>query len=272
MLAGVLFKLPGERRSRALSAFGQAFEDYNQQLLRRIYPPSTLLADQFVSGVTVSRGGREIGELDAVVVQAEDAVFFELKEAWLRDDLLKAGAEQDFIDNLQDRYASPTRGTGQLAKVLRTLAELSSDEWPDPLRGVRIVFPILVTYDGRLDSAFHAFFLQRFGEQLGLNGTRWQPYPELPRPGGLRVAPLSVLSVDELELLEEVVTRGARLIDVVREYALENLAERGTFEEFLRSSRYGGLVRWNHHLVDAGLAGLRRAQELLFGNSHENGE
>ena len=75
---------------------------------------------------------------------------------------------------------------------------------------------------------------------------------------------MSVISVGELEILEEV-ARSARLVDVFRAYALENVDRRGSMSEFLEQSIYRDLRRDNRHLLDVSMDAIKKSCEILFG-------
>lgn len=264
-LSGVLFKLPTAQRQVALEKFGKAFEGYCQAILSRMFPTVPGLVQQLFTNIDIVERGNRVGELDACLVQTSGTLVFESKAAWLRDDMLNQGAELAFLAHLDERYADEKKGTGQLASVLRHLSKLPRAEWPECLRDTQIFFPVIISYS-HMGYSFAEHLLSQFESQLGVRGGRWHPYPELIGVSAFKVAPLCVLSISELEILEEV-AKNAELGRVFVEYALSDVSKRGTIDEFLSKHQdYRDLKRHNQFLCSIAEEAFAMSGKMAFGN------
>lgn len=264
-LSGVLFKLSGEQRQVALQRFGKAFESYCQAILSRMFPTLPGLAQQLFTNIDILERGRCVGEFDACLVQTCGTLVFESKAAWLRDDMLNQGAELEFLTHLDERFADKKKGTGQIASILRHLSKLPRAEWPECLRDTRIFFPAIISYS-HMGYSFVEHLLSQFKSQLGVRSDRWHPYPELIGVSAFKVAPLCVLSISELEVLEEV-AKNAELGRVFMEYALSDVAKRGNIDEFLsKHQHYRTVKRHNQFLLSVAEEAFEMSGKMAFGN------
>jgi hypothetical protein len=245
---GPLF-IASEGRGRAANplfdAFGRAFQDYVGALLRRMYPRSPGLIDRsHAQPRGRDRAGNVVELGDAHVVAGQDLIIFEAKATWLRADTLDR-ADDAYECHLDEKYAAPDspasqpRGVTQLA---RAIAKLESGEWvaDDDLSGITTVYPVLLTHDVAFRAPVHSHHLaQRFLEALApgdVLASRALHY------GRLWVTPLTVMTIDDLELLEASVESFA-LHDVLRAYAKASPDRLWSFYDFLCRSRYRRQIR-----------------------------
>ncbi len=83
----------GARANEIFGAFGLAFEDYSNSILRRMYPEGNGLASRLRFPVRgIDRDGRDF-EMDAVLNDVMQVVVFEEKAVWLKDEIVLGNVE-----------------------------------------------------------------------------------------------------------------------------------------------------------------------------------
>jgi hypothetical protein len=203
--------------NRAFDAFGMAVERYGQELLRNMYPSGGAgqLYDRLrcpLEGIDEKGKGVELA--DAFLDGGSECVLFEIKGKWLREDVL-ARVPDEYQKHIREKYGGKV-GVGQLA---RNISKLAREEWRtegNALTGVEYVFPVMVVYDDRLDAPLHPRFLaMEFARCLAGDDTLGHV-----RLGKWIVAPLTVMTIDDLEVLEGSV-RKFGLCELMTDYSRE---------------------------------------------------
>ncbi len=205
------------RENRAFDAFGMAVERYGQELLRNMYPSGSagVLYDRLKCPLEGrDERGRPVQLADAFLSGGSECVFFEIKGKWLREDVL-AGAPEEYQRHIRQKYSGKV-GVGQLA---RNISKLAKEEWgaeAEELTGVNRVFPVMVVYDDRLDAPLHPRFLaMEFARCFAGEDTLGQV-----RLGKWIIAPLTVMTIDILEVLESSV-REFGVCELLKDYSRE---------------------------------------------------
>jgi hypothetical protein len=92
---GPLFHLlRGESQRKGdeiLGHFGKAFEDYATDILRRMYPSRPPLVERMAFELKGKDAKKLEFEIDASLLDAREAVVFEVKASWLREDAIADG-------------------------------------------------------------------------------------------------------------------------------------------------------------------------------------
>jgi hypothetical protein len=274
--AGPLFHLlsnevSNSKANEIFSAFGYAFEDYACDILKRMFPD--------ISGASPKRLSCEIDgtdqagnefEIDACLNDVTELVLFEMKAVVIPEARILAEDHESYLQCLREKYSvsegSPgdrkNKGVGQLARIIKLLA---SREWlgqDGEFSRVRVVYPVLVVYDSLLDTPVHAHFLASEFEAYLEPEDRFQS-GEL-RKGGLRIAPLTVMTVDDLENLETSIEHFA-LRDLLSDYSKSCPDRMTSLNNFIASSKYGQQMYHSRTLGVAGLEILDKVGRLVFG-------
>jgi hypothetical protein len=273
--AGPLFYMVGARPQEAnrwFAAFGQACEGYVHQMLDRMFPAIPCLARRYVRNPVGHNDGIQNELADAIVVDDQVAGLFEIKAVWLRDDITSTETDPaEYLRHLRTRYGISDRnqpgerrvkGVGQLA---RTITRLSQPGWLMPeidMGRVRRILPILVVHDPHLDAAIHPYALA----QEFINAVR----PDEPvhgwremQKGGLQVAHLIVMTVDDLEMLETSIENFS-LLECLQAYAAEVPDRLVSFYNFLVTSRFKSRLRSNDWLIKKRDELFQRSVDLVF--------
>jgi hypothetical protein len=259
--AGPLFYLVDaepERANRWFSAFGNAFEAYVQEIMGRMFPDGAHLVRRYIPNpVGLDGRGNEVELADGILLGHHVAVFLEMKAVWLREKTSQpTTSPSEYIGHLRERYGvteskqpgeGRVKGVGQLA---RTINRLASGEWRardfDPA-SVRRILPVLLVHDAHIGAALHPHFLaQEFCAAL-TSANAPADWREIAK-GGFQVAHLSVLTVDDIEMLETSIEYFA-LLDCLEDYAAASPDRLTSFYNFLLGSRFREKLRYSRSLL-----------------------
>lgn len=235
--------LRGTRRvNEVFGAFGSAVEEYVNGLLAGMYPSRPpLLPDRLICNPEgETRTGERVEIADACVIDVAEAILFETKATFVRDDVAASDDIEGYLDELRRKYAlSPgtnsdrkVKGVAQLGRWIRRIATgdvtLAGRDW----ERVRCVYPVLVAYDESIDTPGHSeFFGMEFVRAFEPDEVRANGYM---RKGSLTVAPLAVGTVEDLENLESSV-ENFRLVDLLNDYARPRPGVRPSLHDFMAS-------------------------------------
>ncbi|MGH9461139.1 MAG: hypothetical protein ACRD1X_07965 [Vicinamibacteria bacterium] len=269
---GRLFHLIGSRNphanaNRIFSAFGLAFEDYVAAILSRMYPTGDALVSRLALNVSGRDGSGTPIEIDAVLNDATEIVVFETKAAWLREDRLRDDTYEGYLEHLREKYGvrvgrshgERVKGVGQLA---RSSGAIANGDWlgsQDEFRVAEVIYPVLIVHDALLGAPVYGNFLA--GELNELLQSR-MCQGDTPRRR-VTVAPLTVMTIADLEALEESVNHFA-LRDLLRDYTRECPDRLRSLHNFIAFSRYGGTMYQSAYLTRKTGKLLKRTQEALF--------
>jgi hypothetical protein len=122
----LLARTRGGKANEIFGAFGLAFEDYANGILRRMYPDRAGLASRLRCPVAArDREGRDF-EMDAVLNDMLQVVVFEEKAAWLKDEVVLGDIDL-WMEQIRSRCgiaAAPANGTKERPKGVAQLAQL----------------------------------------------------------------------------------------------------------------------------------------------------
>ncbi len=268
---GPLFHLTatarGDRtKSLALfSAFGRAFEDYSNGILRRMYPDRPGLASRLHCPVTGhDRDGRDF-EIDAVVNDVLQVVVFEEKAAWLRDEVV-LGDIDAWIAQICSRYGVAAalangkkerpKGVAQLAQHVRRILDRNCGAAQPDFAAVEVIHPVLFVHDTRLNAPAYGTFLDAdFRALLG------------SVPPGKRVMPLTLMTIADLENLESSVDQFS-MRQLLTDYAAAHPDGIVSLHNFMACDpRYADKLKPSAQLMKDSERLIRLAHRELFPDS-----
>jgi DNA-binding Xre family transcriptional regulator len=265
--AGPLFHLMAHaddgKRKGILGAFGVAFEDYANDVLRRMYPTRQGLVQRLHCNVEGRDAGRRLFEIDAVINDVTELVIFEMKAAWLRDDAILDDAK--LINHIRAKYGVAPDGAGQdrpqgVAQLARIIGAITRGEWSGEqgeFASAQLIYPVLVVHDTRMDAPLYGDFLDKdFVVALGAI------------PAGKRVAPLTVITIKELEHLESSVDKFS-LRNLLADYTKACPDRVRSLHNFMAYSDYGKKIAPSAKLIEASTVIVERAQRELFPRTKE---
>lgn len=263
ILAGPLFHLvENAERGKALQilgAFGNAFENYASDILRRMYPNRPGLIDRMAYNIRGRDAAKQDFEIDACLNDACEAAFFEIKASWLREDAVLNDDPDTLHNHLRDKYGirpGTTGGGKGVAQLARSIGAVVRGEWlgdHGEFAALQRIYPVLLVHDGKLDAPLYGNFLEK--EFRGLLGVV---------PKGKWVAPLTVMTINELEILESSV--GAfSFCELLGDYARECPDRVRSLHNFIAySKKYAPNIKPSAELIRSSAELLERVQRRLF--------
>jgi hypothetical protein len=218
-VVGPLFHVLSEaNKNRLFTAFGHAFEAYVRNILQHVYPESgSHLARRLYPDVReVTNNGIQVA--DFIIDNVSEIVVIEAKAVWIMDDMMSHDDPKVFVEHLRQKYGGEDskKGYKQLA---RSVSKISTEEWQPAgidLTGTKHVYPVLLVHDALLDAPVFGYFLaEEFRHELqpdSLDADGWMI------KGRFRVAPLIVITIDDMESLESSLTTFT-LVDLLNAYS-----------------------------------------------------
>ncbi len=266
-----ILKSPKYRPDDVFNAFGQAFEDYVLDILGRMFASPGILADRFSRNINALDNAGNSIEIDAMLNDALEVVLFEVKSGLIPETAVLCDDYETLLQSMRNKYSvtsnskgrSKLKGVGQLARSVKSLA---SKKWAgngDEFRTVGFIYPVLIVHDTFLTSpVYGSFFASEFAAHLE---------PDSTLASGvfvkqdLRVAPVIVMSIDDLENLETSVEHfGFR--DLLADYSWSCPDRLMSLHNFIAfSTRYRDTMYHNRNLASSALEILDKCGEAVFG-------
>jgi len=246
------------RANEIFGAFGLAFEDYASDILKRMYPPRPGLVDRVTSGACGCDASGRTFEIDASLTDVRKAAVFEMKAAWLREDAIVDETHENLLNHIRAKYGAST-GTGDrdkgVAQLARIVGAICREEWlgaNKEFADISVLYPVLVVHDGRMDAPALGHFLN--AEFMSLLGTV---------PTARRVAPLTVMTINDLENLESSIDEFS-FIELLVAYERECPDRLRSLHNFVAYSDYGKKINPSGYLIKSSTELLEQAQQALF--------
>lgn len=263
---GPIFLLLKKYRLTAISDFGKAFENYVCDMLERMFPDVSQANDKRIQCNIMDADieGTQF-EIDACLNDVSEAVLFEIKSGLIREDTILAEDHETYLQHLKNKYVwsdgNKGVGVGQLAKSINIIA---SKKWlgrNQEFSKVRLVYPVLLVHDSLLAAPVYGNFLALEFKKL--------LYPDMELSSGellkadLRVAPLIIMTVDDLENLETSIEHfGFR--ELLFAYSQRVPDRMMSLHNFLAFSEFSKHLYHNRKIAEAGLEILDKVKEKVF--------
>jgi hypothetical protein len=259
---GALFHVAkGKGKAESLkvfTAFGDAFEEYANDILKRMYPHRPGLVDRVACGLEGSDGHGKAFQIDAALIDVPQAVVFEMKAAFLREEAIVDDRPASLIKEIRSKYGAASekgeRGKG-VAQLARSIGAIVRGEWVaanGEFADTAIIYPVLVVHDTRLDAPALGHFLENDFRSLLATV-----------PPGKRVAPLTVMTIQDLENLERSV-ESFSFVKLLEDYSRECPDRMRSLHNYLAFSDYAKKIMPSGFLIDASIGILDLLQKELF--------
>ncbi len=264
-MVGPLFQLLSIRNeNEVFGAFGDAFEEYALDILSETFPAAAGLHQVLHCKVPCPDVEGAVFEVDACLDYVDRLILLEAKAVFIPDKCVVECDEREFQRVLKEKYLYGTRpvGVGQLARAIRALA---SGAWKglDTGAAYRLVYPVLVVHDRLLQEPFvNEFLADLLVAELGAEPVAgsWQWVTD-----GLRFAPLTIVTIDDLEDLGG--SAGIDLLELLEAFSAAVPNRRGSLHDFVTSSeQFKRELRINRSLARAATSFLKDCVRRVFGH------
>jgi hypothetical protein len=267
LLSGVT---SNKEANKIFGAFGSAFESYACGIMSRMFPDiSSASNKRLTCNVPVVDATRVVSEIDACLNDIVETALFEIKAVFMPESKLLDNDYLNYVQILRKKYSvtqgchsdRSVKGVGQLAQVIRLLAD---GVWLGPnnaLSKARLVYPILLVHDSLMNAPVYGSFLaSEFKAHLK---------PDMEFASGeckikeLRVAPLIIITIDDLENLETSI-RFFGFRDLLADYSKAHPDRSTSLHNYIAFSEYKNKLRHSQNLAFKGQEILRQSQDAIF--------
>jgi hypothetical protein len=263
-MVGPLFQLLGVRdANEVFGHFGDAFEEYAGDILDEVFPAGVGLHRILYRDVALPDADGRKFQIDACLDYVDQLVLLEAKAVFIPDAIVVECDETAFQAELRKKYLYWERpvGVGQLARAIRSLA---AGRWKglDPSSCLRLVYPVLVVHDRLLQEPLVTSFLADL--LVGKLDASQAPGSWQWETNGLRFAPLTILTIDDLENLES--SPGIDFLDLLQSYSSDVPKRNESLHDYIASTeRFRDELRINQILANAAKDFLADCVRRVFG-------
>jgi hypothetical protein len=186
-----------------------------------------------------------------------DVVLFEMKALWLKDDLAAEDDYERFIRHLRERYGKA------FAQLSRAISRISTGEWAPEgadFSMARRIYPVLLVNDPLVAVPVYTQFLaSEFASALSPENTLPSP---MMKKGRFLVAPLIVMTLDDLETLETSIEHFS-LCDLLKHYQEADPERTEALWRFM-ILQYGERLRASQSVASKSIKLLEKTTAALF--------
>lgn len=201
-----------ERKISLQGHFGDAFEKYVQDILKKMYTKSD---ENLRIGDELVIEGDEI--CDACVIEGDSLLLFEIKAVWVRDDKIASPDHTEYLSELRNKYGKEGNAAFQLARAVNRLI---SGEWAlknHMMQRTKRIYPVLVAYDSSLNAPGYFWFFGSEFRTLIEHDAVLKNSKTLMTKSKWEIAPVTIITIDVLENLEASV-KNFKLSDLLRDF------------------------------------------------------
>ncbi|MFC6552443.1 hypothetical protein [Cohnella cellulosilytica] len=256
-----LIRLNSFNHNEIFSAFGNAFEDYCCDILKRMYSTTTRENNLIRQKEYLRRDGQTLLQIDAAILREKTAVILEMKSSFLRESEINLDGVS-YAEELRMKYSSTkkngiekVKGVGQLSRTIKHILKKNNDVLAKDFNEIQEIIPVLVGHDSLLDAPL-TIELLREEFQILIE----QDIGQINREGLLNIYSLTILTIDDLEYLEDS-TQHFNIIDLLKDYSRSSTVD-SLHNYIVGSKKYGYYA--NSHLVNTSSEILKKTRELLF--------
>jgi len=269
---GPLFHLTNNRTrdeaNRIFSAFGEAFEKYTGDILKRMFPdtPGALSKRLACNIKGFDKTGNEL-EIDACLNDVREIVLFEIKAVWIPENKILGDKYEKYLCK---RYVlsdgtnrdRKNQGIAQLARIIRIIA---SKEWlgqNQEFSEIQLIYPVLLLHDPFFLAPVYGNFLASKFKELVMPDDVLRS-GELKK-GDVRIAPLIIMTIEDLENLEFSIEHFG-FSDFLADYSKASPDRMVSIHNFIASSKYSQKIYRNKAITAKGADLLQRSIKAVFG-------
>jgi len=211
--------------------------------------------------------------MDACLNDVTEIVLFEIKSAWIREDMVLDESYEKYLEHIRKKYGisssidrtdRPIKGVGQLA---RTINKLIRKEWivsALDIKSIKKIYPVLVVHDPLVDAPVYGNFLNAELEDA------LSPIEKLPngdiKKGRLIITPLILMTIDDLENIELAI-KDFSLQDFLNDYSVASPDRIISLHNYIATSDYRNKMCHNTNVAQKAIEILDATKKMMYPNS-----
>lgn len=224
--------------SNIIAKFGKAFETYAGSLFKEIYYSGSQHAqEKLIIDPIPYRDGRKIEAQisDFMLVKDDSIMLFEAKASFINWNEIMQRGNDAYVSQLKMKYIDDKKGISQLSNSIH---KLTTGEWSHPdidLKKITKIYPVLLVLDSLLNSFCHnRFFELNFKDILKPESFKNNMHTK----NGMDVAPITILTHDDLQFLVTSIVKHFSVFDLFYEYNKFSPDRVTSLRDFIGKSHY----------------------------------
>jgi len=225
-----IFNLEGEnRRNYWLIQYGEAIEQYVFSLLERIYTHSSINI-QYLNNIEYFINGERY-QIDSLIYNTDSISIIEIKQAFLNNNSQNIDNPDNYLSGIDQKYGISADGKSikGIAQLARTIYYYVNGEIKK-LDDFKTIIPILIVNDNLIATPLSNLYLSNKFRDLFLGAEDSENNTFMFKE--YKIFPLIVISVEEMEILEETITRDG-FENILKKYIKDRDSENTRFLEFV---------------------------------------
>ena len=260
-----------KKANEIFGAFGNAFEDYTCDTLKRMFPDiSNQTPKRLECNLEIKTSlSKDVLEIDALINDVIQVVLFEIKAVLIREDVILTDDYEDYLSHLREKYSLSelcdhrisVKGIGQIARIVSEISSEAQNSLASHFKKTKIIFPVLLVHDPLLVAPVYGkFFADEFKTILNPDSTT--------RDGDfmkntIRIKPLILMTIDDLENLETSIEHFG-FKELLEDYSSSCRDRLVSLHNFISSSDYSKKIYHNKWLAGKALEILDRTKSEIF--------
>lgn len=260
-----------KRGNEIFGAFGDTFEDYTCNALKRMFPdlsnqsPKRLECNYFIN----SKGSKDKLEADALINDVLHIILFEIKAVLIREDMILTDDYEIYLSHLRKKYSLSklscdrisVKGVAQIARITSEISSENSNEQSGILNRAKEIYPILLVHDPLLVAPVYGKFLADEFENILVPDTKTKNGEYVKN--GMRVKPLILMTIDDLENLETSIEHFS-FRKLIQDYSSECGDRLVSLHNYISTSDYNKKIYHNKYLAGKAIGILDKTKKEIF--------
>ena len=260
-----------KKGNEIFGAFGNAFEDYTCDTLKRMFPDnSDQTPKRLECNLEIKTSlSKDVLEIDALINDVIQVVLFEIKAVLIREDVILTDDYEDYLSHLREKYSLSelcdhrisVKGIGQIARIVSEISSEAQISLAPHFEKTKIIFPVLLVHDPLLVAPVYGkFFADEFKiilnpDSITMNGDFLKNH--------MRIKPLILMTIDDLENLENSIEHFG-FKELLEDYSSSCGDRLVSLHNFISSSDYSKKIYHNKWLAGKAMEILDRTKSAIF--------
>ncbi len=260
-----------KRGNEIFGAFGDAFEEYTCNTLKRMFPDfSNQYPKRLECNFEIKTTTSECNlEADALINDVIHIMLFEIKAVLIREDMILTDDYEIYLSHLRRKYSLSElhgdrisiKGVAQLARIASEISSESTLGLSRVFNKAKVIFPILLVHDPLLVAPVCGKFLADEFETIFDPDLKNRSDEFVKRD--MRVKPLILMTIDDLENLETSIEHFC-LRKLLEDYCSACEDRLVSLHNYISTSGYSKKIYHNRYLAGKAKDILAKTKIAIF--------